>query len=413
MSTTENASSGLSESAAPALAKPLPLLIIDSHPIQYKAPVYRQLSESYPGKVFVLYGCDASVSGQLADPGFGEKLAWGVQLLEGYPHAFLKSGEDVSLGQFRALKGEGIGQWIAKLKPQNVLLSQCNYQMDFRAILTAKRHGAKVWIRHETQDEAFVRTPLKSCFRGLYYRFLYKMIAGAFACGKANERHLLKHGVAAADIGSAPYCVPDVLRELSCQKKEAERARLRKRWAVGAETNVLLFSGKFIPKKNPDLILEALKLLPVKERREWLVVFAGSGPMEAALRAMSQQHEIRAEFTGFLNQADLPAHYLAADIMVLPSRRMGETWGLVVNEALQAGCAVALSDAVGSHEEFGDWERVAVFGNEDAAGLKEAIVQLARHPRDFDWARPAIEAYSVASAAAGIAERIFPDHKRE
>jgi len=30
--------------------------------------------------------------------------------------------------------------------------------------------------------------------------------------------------------------------------------------------------------------------------------------------------------------------------MVLPSRRAGETWGLVVNEALQAGCAVIVSE---------------------------------------------------------------------
>ncbi|MFO8026574.1 MAG: glycosyltransferase family 4 protein [Opitutales bacterium] len=391
------------------MAEPLPLLIIDSHPIQYKAPVYRRLGESYPGQVFVLYGCDASVRGQLADPGFGQTLAWGAQLLEGYPHAFLKAGEEVSLGRFNALKGEGVARWIRKRKPQNVLLSQCNYQMDFRAILAAKRSGAKLWIRHETQDEAFSRGPLKTCLRALYYRFLYKVIDGAFACGKANRRHLRKHGMAAERIGHAPYCVPDRIRAMSRAKKEACRASLRTKWKVSPETKVLLFSGKFIPKKNPTLIAEALKLFSAKEKQDWLVVFVGSGPLAGDLKAMCQQHGIRAEFTGFVDQADLPAHYLAADIMVLPSRRMGETWGLVVNEALQAGCAVAVSDAVGSHEEFGAWERVALFGNEDTAGLKEALGQLARYRRDFDWARPGIEAYSVDAAAAGIAERIFPD----
>ena len=50
---------------------------------------------------------------------------------------------------------------------------------------------------------------------------------------------------------------------------------------------------------------------------------------------------------------------------------MGETWGLVVNEALQAGCSVIVSDAVGCHADFKDWERVRVFsdGNTELSAL--------------------------------------------
>jgi len=394
----------------PALSqfiKPLPLLIVDSHPIQYKAPVYRKLAELYPGSVFVLYGCDASVQGKLADPEFGRKLAWGEQLLEGYPHAFLSSGEEVSLGRFSALKGAGINEWLNELKPCHMLLSQCNYQMDFRAILGAKRRRCKIWIRHETQDAAFKRSRFKSLVRALYYRALYLLIDGAFACGKANRSHLLRHGMKSAAIGSAPYCVPDTIRALSTVERDDLRTQLRAEWGCQPETKVVLFSGKFIPKKNPELICQALAMMPEIERQQYLVVFAGSGPLEGQLKGLCEQHKISSVFAGFVDQEDLPKHYLAADIMVLPSRRMGETWGLVANEALQAGCAVALSDAVGSHLEFGGWERVAVFIDEQAEGLRDVLRELALFVHDFDWCRPSIEAYSVEAAAEGIALKVF------
>jgi len=51
-------------------------------------------------------------------------------------------------------------------------------------------------------------------------------------------------------------------------------------------------------------------------------------------------------FMGFRNQSELPAFYALADIFVLPS--INETWGLAVNEAMNAGCAIITTDQVGS-----------------------------------------------------------------
>jgi glycosyltransferase involved in cell wall biosynthesis len=114
----------------------------------------------------------------------------------------------------------------------------------------------------------------------------------------------------------------------------------------------------------------------------------------------------RVVFPGFVNQRDLPGCYLAADMLVLPSRRMGETWGLVVNEALHAGCGAIVSEAVGSHREFGTWERVRVFKEGDAAACAKAIEALGRYPRSFDWCAKAMERYSVQAAAAAIASKL-------
>jgi glycosyltransferase involved in cell wall biosynthesis len=69
--------------------------------------------------------------------------------------------------------------------------------------------------------------------------------------------------------------------------------------------------------------------------------------MRGNLEATVQTHQLKdVRFAGFRNQGELPAFYALADIFVLPS--INETWGLVINEAMNAGCAIITTDQVGS-----------------------------------------------------------------
>ena len=61
--------------------------------------------------------------------------------------------------------------------------------------------------------------------------------------------------------------------------------------------------------------------------------------------------EPSASFAGFLNQTEISRAYVAADALVLPSDP-GETWGLVVNEALASGLPAVVSAACGSAEDL-------------------------------------------------------------
>jgi len=78
---------------------------------------------------------------------------------------------------------------------------------------------------------------------------------------------------------------------------------------------------------------------------------------------------------------------------------------LVVNEALQAGCAVTLSDAVGCGAEFAGLRHCRVFTENDARGLAESLALLADDlPGDRGWARDFMGGYSTEAAARAIAE---------
>ena len=381
------------------------LLVFDSHPVQYKAPVYQQLARLKPGAFKVVYATDCSVRGH-SDRDFGQVVAWDTPLLDGYEHIVLNNERGVPLQGFRSLTGRGIFKLLKGERPKAVLLSQFLYESDLVTYLACLFLRIPIWIRHETQDEAFQRSGLKRTVRSLAYRIIYRGVSRAFFIGQLNREHLLRHGMKEDMLTSAPYCVDTTIPAMTAESKSAMREEVRAKLGIKADETLVLFSGKLISKKDPGLLLEAFGLLSPARRDTAKVVFLGSGTLLEELKKDSARFEGRVSFAGFVNQREIPGYYLAADLLVLPSRRMGETWGLVVNEALHAGCGVIVSDAVGSHREFGGWERVRVIKEGDAAACAKAIEELAGFPRSFDWCAKEMERYSVQAAAAALASKL-------
>jgi glycosyltransferase involved in cell wall biosynthesis len=255
----------------------------------------------------------------------------------------------------------------------------------------------------ETQDSAVSRGWLKSVLRGLVYRAAYSACRHFFFIGELNRRHYVAHGASADRMSPARYCVPDALAALSTEDKLRERNALRQRLGFGPSDCVVGFFGKLIPKKDPALLIAAWKLLPPALQARLKPMFVGDGELRQELEQQARAAGVPAVFAGFINQRELPNYYLAADIAVLPSRRMGETWGLVVNEALLAGCGVVVTEAVGCGTEFAGLDRVRIVPIESAAATATAFAELAARPRDFDWARPTMADYSIEAAARGLA----------
>ena len=381
------------------------LFIFDSHPVQYKAPVYQELQRLRPGGFKVIYASDCSVRGH-HDKDFGQRVAWDAPLMEGYPHMVLHNERGTPLHGFRSLSGRGIFALLKRERPVAALISQFLYASDLTTYLSCLSLGIPIWIRHETQDDAFIRPPWKTILRRLYYGIAYRGVSHAFYIGQASREHLLKHGIPPARMTFSPYCTPTLRAGWKAADKQQARDALRATLGVAADETLLLFSGKLIDKKNPGLLLDALAQLGPEERQKIRLVYVGSGVLDPILRQRAAQFAGRVIFAGFVNQGAMPDYYLAADVLALPSRRAGETWGLVVNEALQAGCGVIVSEAVGCHREFGGWERVRVIPENDAAACAKALCDLAQFPRSFDWCATEIERYSTAAAARAIAEAI-------
>jgi glycosyltransferase involved in cell wall biosynthesis len=119
-----------------------------------------------------------------------------------------------------------------------------------------------------------------------------------------------------------------------------------------------------------------------------------------------RRHETRCTMIGFLNQRRIATAYAAADVLVLPSDG-GETWGLVVNEAMACGVPAIVSDQVGCVPDLiTDGETGFSFPCAEVAALAERMRWMA-DDRDRRRAMRApvlrrIAGFSPQAAADGV-----------
>ena len=386
------------------------VLFFETHPIQYRAPIFQALAKRCPDNFEVVYASDFSVRGY-KDAGFGANVAWDVPLLSGYPNRVLNNDRPGGIDARNGLGSTGVDRLIRTEKPKAIVLSSLGYNFCTSAYLAALRHRVPIWIRFETQDHAFARGSFKHLLRWIVYRAVYLAVSKAFYIGELSRQHLKRHGVNDARLFPARYCTADRVRELSEDAKAAARDRVRTRWGIAKGQTVVAFFGKLIPKKDPTIILRAMLEMNAADAGRFECVFVGSGELEPPLQELAAKVRtevgVKTHFAGFVNQSQIRDYYLAADIVCLPSRQAGETWGLVANEALQAGCAVVVSNAVGCHADFDRLARFRTVPVGDAVALAKAFVELAALERSFDWAVRDLADYSVEASADALCSEIL------
>ena len=110
----------------------------------------------------------------------------------------------------------------------------------------------------------------------------------------------------------------------------------------------ILWCGRFLDWKNPKDAIRAASRLK-KEGYFFCLRFIGSGLEEAALRTMAATYELEdnVEFLGAMAPEQVRIHMEKAGIYLFTSNQQ-EGWGAVLNEAMNSGCAVIASHAIGA-----------------------------------------------------------------
>lgn len=110
----------------------------------------------------------------------------------------------------------------------------------------------------------------------------------------------------------------------------------------------LLWSGRMIDWKHPELALETAKFLKEKGLVFHLDMIGG-GAMEEEMKALCRAYglEDRVSFPGFLSPEEVRARMEKADIYLFTSDRR-EGWGAVANESMNSGCAIVIDHMIGA-----------------------------------------------------------------
>jgi glycosyltransferase involved in cell wall biosynthesis len=117
----------------------------------------------------------------------------------------------------------------------------------------------------------------------------------------------------------------------------------------GLPNHFFLGIGRQIPKKNWGILIQAFSSATGKMSGEWGLVLVGDGPEFPRLKKIATQSDGKVVFLPFQDQETLCQFYGVADCLVLPSSP-GETWGLVVNEAMACRLPVIVSRDCGCAE---------------------------------------------------------------
>lgn len=389
------------------------LAVITTHPIQYNAPWFRHLSRERGLDLRVFYLWDFGIAPR-RDPRFGHVIQWDVPLLEGYdsemvPNASWRPGTHHLAG----LWNPSLPRRVRAFDPTHVLLLTYNYAAIYDFLARWGNTRAPLLFRGDSHR--LVRPAgLGAVVRRRLIERIFRRFSAFLYVGQANRRYFTEHHVPDARLFFAPHAV-DNDRFIDGDGTARRDAQLwRTELGIPRAHRVVLFAGKFEPKKRPLDLLHAFRRAAVPETS---LLFVGAGELDSALRSAAGA-DPRIHFAPFQNQTAMPRTYAAGDLFILPSFGPGETWGLAVNEAMCVERPVVVSSHVGCAEDLVEHGRNGLtFPAGDVDALARTLqVALSDDARLRAWGRAArdrVTRYSYAAAADGLCEAMAAlDHRR-
>jgi len=379
------------------------LAILTSHPIQYNAPLFRELAAQEGLTLRVFYCWEGTANA--FDHEFNRAVTLDIPMLEGYDWEMVPNiARDPGTHHFGGLRNPEMNARIAEFAPDTLLV----FGWAWRTNLSALRHfhgRIPILFRGDSTLDSTHHARWKSLLRKLLLTWVYRHVDLALSPGQENRKYLKAMGLPANRIRHMPHAIDT--RRFSATDPETTRraAEMRANLGIRSTALVFLFAGKFVHRKQVHILLAAFQALHKRLPDEDMhLVLVGDGPDEPALREQASGLSF-VHFGGFRNQSEMPETYRMADVYVLPSVR--DTWGLGLNEALTAGCVAIASDRVGAAPDLlQDKPYGRIFACGDAMALCATMQELAEIHADLrELGRQAAAesvGWSISSAAQAV-----------
>src|SRR5262245_56754276 len=275
----------------PGAGKVTRIAILNSHPIQYFAPLYAYLNRAPDLEVTALYLSDFSIRGG-RDSGFGQDIKWDLDLLHGYRSVFLgDAARTREPGGFWSLVVPQVWSELRTGRYDVLWLHGHNYAANLIALVAARLAGLPVMMRGETHlglpcdgIKLILRQPLMGA--------LYRSCDRLLAIGSANAAFYRAMDVPDHKIFLVPYCVDNDRFVQSANLARDQKTDVRKRYKVPTDRPTVLYAAKFARRKRPGDLLDAVRRLKSETDRPFTLVMAGSGELEQELRILTAKHAL-------------------------------------------------------------------------------------------------------------------------
>jgi glycosyltransferase involved in cell wall biosynthesis len=359
----------------------LKLAYMVSYPIQYQAPLLRRLAQEPDIDLTVFFWSDHTAK-EYTDEGFGGvQVKWDVPLLEGYKYEFLPivrhSTEitfcaPINRGFYRALeKGRFDAIWLHGYWNINCLLT----------MVAAKLLGIPLLERAEGTLIDHPRSRFKLAIKRAFFSIIRHFIHAVLPISSRNKDYWVHYLGPDFPSFMVPYAVDNAYFQRMSAIASQSREELRQQLNLEPNRPIILYASKLISRKRCiDLIDAYLGIKPLAGGKRPYLLIVGDGSeratCEARVRAVG---ELSVHFLGFQNQSQLARFFDLCDLFVLPS--VYEPFALIVNEVMNAGRTIIISDEVGCQPDLvADGVNGRVFPAGNVAALRAALESVLGEP---------------------------------
>ncbi len=398
--------------------RPYRVAYLVSHPIQYQAPLLRYLTQHADIELTVFFLSDFSTRPYF-DQGFGIPTQWDVPLLDGYRSQFLPVLGGRQTVSFWSPLVYGISHHLKEQQFDALWIHGYAHHANLRALVIAKRLGLKTLLRGESHLSSHQRSSTKEWIRHRILPKIFNAIDGFLAIGTLNREYYLHYGVSPKKIFSMPYAVDNEFFQKKIVTMSSRREMFREELGLDPGHAVILFVSKFQRRKRPLDLLKAYSRLLVETKTEIptpYLLFVGAGEESSKMtEVVRKQGLTHVKIIGFKNQTELPRFYDLCDVFVLPSEY--EPWGLVINEVMNAGKPVLVSDKVGAGTDLvKDGVNGYVVKVGDISTLAKRLFEVVTHPELANQmgaeSKRRISEWSYAKDASGLVDALrFVTHE--
>ncbi|MFJ6570299.1 glycosyltransferase family 4 protein [Streptomyces sp. NPDC091292] len=177
------------------------------------------------------------------------------------------------------------------------------------------------------------------------------------------------------------------------------------------------------PRKGLPVLMKALPRI-LAERPGTRLLVAGRGDEKEAVESLPREMHARVEFLGMVSDVDKARLLRSVDLYVAPNTG-GESFGIILVEAMSAGAPVLASDLDAFAQVLDQGAAGELFANEDADALATAAIALlddpqrrkelrergSKHVRRFDWSTVGADILSVYETVTDGAAAVAADER--
>ncbi|MEU3749509.1 MULTISPECIES: glycosyltransferase family 4 protein [Streptomyces] len=198
------------------------------------------------------------------------------------------------------------------------------------------------------------------------------------------------------------------------------RAEPKKEW----QGETIGFIGRIDePRKGLPVLMRALPRI-LTERPGARLLVAGRGDEEEAVASLPAEMRSRVEFLGMVSDEDKARLLRSVDVYVAPNTG-GESFGIILVEAMSAGAPVLAADLDAFAQVLDQGGAGELFANEDADALADAAIRLlgdetrraelsargSSHVRRFDWSTVGADILAVYETVTDGAAAVDTDER--